>query len=57
MCIQKTFHDNGQTAVEETYSPLDERARTRLVARKQWDEGGKLLADDEILEDGSRKRR
>lgn len=55
--IQKTFHENGQTAMEETYSPLDERARTRLVARKQWDEAGKLLADDEILEDGSRKRR
>jgi antitoxin component YwqK of YwqJK toxin-antitoxin module len=55
--LQQAFYPNGKIAVEETYSPLDDRNRSRLVARKEWDESGKLMADDEILEDGSRKRR
>ncbi len=55
--VQQSFHSNGKPAQEDTYSALDERGRTRLVARKQWDESGALLADDEVLEDGSRKRR
>jgi antitoxin component YwqK of YwqJK toxin-antitoxin module len=55
--LQQTFHPNGKVAIEETYSPLDDRNRSRLIARKEWDESGKLTADDDILEDGSRKRR
>jgi antitoxin component YwqK of YwqJK toxin-antitoxin module len=53
---QQAFHGNGQLAVEEQYAEPDARGRTRITARKQWDESGKLLADDVILEDGSRKR-
>ena len=55
--VQQAFHDNGKLAVEDTWSNPDDRGRTRLIARKQWDETGRLLADDEILEDGSRKRK
>ncbi|WP_298209923.1 hypothetical protein [Acidovorax sp.] len=54
---QQTFHDNGRLAVEEQYSAPEARGRARLTARKQWDETGKLLADDTILEDGSRQRK
>jgi len=54
--VQQAFHDNGKLAVEDTWSNPDDRGRTRLIARKQWDETGRLVADDEILEDGSRKR-
>lgn len=55
--LQQSFHANGAVAVEDTYSKPDEHGRTRLVARKQWDQNGSLQSDDEILEDGSRKRR
>lgn len=54
---QQTFHENGRLAVEEQYSDPDARGRTRPTARKQWDETGKLVADDTILEDGSRQRK
>ncbi|HOZ63927.1 MAG TPA: hypothetical protein PK497_05925 [Burkholderiaceae bacterium] len=54
---QQAFHDNGKLAFEDTWSAPDERGRTRLIARKHWDESGRLIADDEILEDGSRKRK
>ena len=54
---QQAFHENGRLAVEEQYSDPDARGRTRPTARKQWDETGKLLADDTILEDGSRQRK
>lgn len=52
---QQAFHDNGRLALEEQYSDPDGRGRTRLTARKQWDDTGKLTADDTILEDGSRQ--
>lgn len=55
--VQQAFHDNGRLAVEELYAEPDARGRSRVTARKQWDEAGKLLADDVILEDGSRKQR
>lgn len=55
--LQQSFHANGKVAVEDTYSKPDEQGRTRLVARKKWDQNGKLRSDDQILEDGSRKRR
>lgn len=54
---QQAFHENGRLAVQEQYSDPDARGRTRLTARKQWDETGKLMADDAILEDGSRQRK
>ncbi|WP_242421881.1 hypothetical protein [Acidovorax sp. GW101-3H11] len=54
---QQAFHDNGRLALEEQYSAPDGRGRTRLTARKQWDDTGKLTADDTILEDGSRQRK
>ena len=53
---QQSFYPNGQTATEDTYSPIDDRGRTRLIARKQWNDTGKLLSNDEILKDGSNKR-
>ena len=55
--LQQSFHINGKVAIEEIFSKPDEQGRTRLVSRKQWDQSGKLQSDDEILEDGSRKRR
>jgi antitoxin component YwqK of YwqJK toxin-antitoxin module len=55
--VQQSFYNNGKLAFEDTYSSPDERGRTKLVARKQWDESGKLTDDDELLEDGSRKKR
>jgi antitoxin component YwqK of YwqJK toxin-antitoxin module len=54
--LQQSFHANGKVAVEDTYSKPDEHGRTRLIARKQWDQNGKLQSDDDILEDGSRRR-
>lgn len=55
--IQQQFHANGRVAQEDRYTAPDNRGSTRLEARKQWDESGKLLADDTILEDGSRQRK
>ncbi len=57
--VQQIFHDNGKLSVEATFSapvPGNRRA-TRMTGRKEWDASGKLIADDEILEDGSRQRR
>lgn len=53
--VQQGFHRNARLAQEDTYSEPDERGATRLLERKTWDEAGQLTADDEILEDGSRK--
>ncbi len=55
--LQQYFYANGKLRREETYGEPDSRGRTRMLARKEWDEAGKLTADDEILEDGSRKRK
>ena len=54
---QQIFYSNGKLRAEMTYSDGDARGRTRIIARKEWDESGKLTADDEVLEDGSRKRK
>ena len=54
---QQAFHTNGRLAVEEQYGASDARGRTRLTARREWDEAGTLMADDIILEDGSRQRK
>lgn len=54
---QQHFHPNGRLGREDRYTAPDARGRTRLEARKQWDESGKLTADDTILEDGSRQRK
>lgn len=55
--LQQYFHGNGKLRTETTYGDADARGRTRVIARKAWDESGKLIADDEVLEDGSRKRK
>ncbi|MES2611455.1 MAG: hypothetical protein V4679_14510 [Pseudomonadota bacterium] len=55
--VQQQFHANGRVAQEDRYTAPDARGRTRLEARKQWDDSGKLVADDTILEDGSRQRK
>ncbi len=55
--VQQQFHANGRMAQEDRYTAPDARGRTRLEARRQWDESGKLAADDTILEDGSRQRK
>ena len=55
--LQQIFYGNGTIALEERFSAPDTRGRTRLEARKAWDENGRLTADDEILEDGSRQPR
>jgi antitoxin component YwqK of YwqJK toxin-antitoxin module len=55
--LQQYFYGNGKLRREETYGEPDTRGRTRVLARKEWDETGALTADDEILEDGSRKRK
>ncbi len=55
--VQQGFHRNTRLAQEDTYSAPDAQGTTRLIARKTWDEGGQMTADDEILEDGSRKRK
>lgn len=54
--LRQVYFDNGNIMREDTYSEADTRGRTRLTKRKEWDESGKVTADDEILEDGSRKR-
>lgn len=55
--VQQQFHANGRVAQEDRYTAPDARGRTRLEARRQWDESGKLVADDTLLEDGSRQRK
>lgn len=47
----RDWHANGKLAAEGRY------VNGRLVERRLWDEHGTLTADEEILEDGSRKRR
>ena len=54
--LQQVYYNNGKPMREDTYGEPDSRGRSRLVKRKEWDESGKVVADDEILEDGSRKR-
>ena len=55
--LQQYFYASGKLRREDTYGEADARGRARVLARKEWDETGKLTADDEILEDGSRKRK
>lgn len=55
--LLQQFYASGKLRSETTFGEPDARGRTRVVARREWDESGKLVADDEILEDGSRKRR
>lgn len=73
--VEKSFHENGNPAVEITYrhGKRDGLARAwhpngklaveltyvaeRITARKEFDENGTLIKDEEYLEDGSRRRR
>jgi antitoxin component YwqK of YwqJK toxin-antitoxin module len=47
----RRWHANGKLAVEAVY------AADRVTAMKEYDETGRLVRDEEYLEDGSRKRR
>ncbi|MEO7108003.1 MAG: hypothetical protein ABIZ09_16635 [Rhodoferax sp.] len=48
--VHQTFFANGKQQLEDTYDAKGKRAR-----QKVWDESGKLVSDDELFEDGSRK--
>ncbi|MDR7306351.1 hypothetical protein [Rhodoferax saidenbachensis] len=48
--VHKSFFDSGKLELEEHYDDKGNVKRQRL-----WDETGKLLSDDELFEDGSRK--
>ena len=50
MGVHKFFFDNGKPELEEHYD--DQGA---LKRQREWDESGKLLRDDAVFEDGSRK--
>ena len=48
--VHKFFFDNGKPELEEHYDN-----KGNLKRQREWDESGKLLSDDELFEDGSRK--
>nr|WP_315475544.1 hypothetical protein [uncultured Undibacterium sp.] len=48
--IHKTFFDDGKISYEEHHDK-----NGKVFRQKRWDESGKLIADDEVFEDGSRK--
>ena len=48
--VHQTYFDNGQLAQENTYDDKGHVQRQRV-----WDDAGKLLSDDVLYEDGSRK--
>lgn len=48
--VHKAFFDNGKLEEEDHYDDKGNVKRQRV-----WDESGKLLSDDELFEDGSRK--
>ncbi len=57
--LQRYYDERGQLRREDNYSspPAGSRERSRLLSRKTWDEGGRVVSDDEFFEDGSRKAR
>lgn len=57
--LQQYFFSNGKLQREEQFGEPDSAGvgRSRILSRKEWDEAGKLVADDEVLEDGSRRRK
>lgn len=48
--VHTVFHANGKPEREETFD-----AKGNMARQKVWDEAGKLVSDDELFEDGSRK--
>jgi len=46
----QTFFANGKPEHEDSYD-----AKGKATRQKVWDESGKLVSDDEVFEDGSRK--
>ena len=48
--VHKSFFASGTTEREETFD-----AKGNMSRQKVWDESGKLVSDDEVFEDGSRK--
>ncbi|MDZ7919701.1 hypothetical protein [Rhodoferax sp.] len=48
--VHQFFFDNGKPELEEHYDN-----KGTLKRQREWDVSGKLLSDDELFEDGSRK--
>ena len=48
--VHQVWFTNGKLEEEDTYD-----AKGNLARQKLWDESGKLLSDDALFEDGSRK--
>ena len=48
--VHQTFFANGKPEREDSFDTKGKATRQKL-----WDESGKLLSDDEVFEDGSRK--
>jgi antitoxin component YwqK of YwqJK toxin-antitoxin module len=48
--VHTQFFANGKPEHEDAYD-----AKGKIARQKVWDESGKLLSDDELFEDGSRK--
>ena len=48
--VHQTFFASGKPEREDSFD-----AKGRATRQKVWDESGKLLSDDELFEDGSRK--
>ncbi len=48
--VHQTFFANGKPEREDSFD-----TKGKITRQKVWDESGKLLSDDELFEDGSRK--
>ncbi|QTN28207.1 hypothetical protein HZ993_23740 [Rhodoferax sp. AJA081-3] len=48
--VHQTFFANGKPEREDSFD-----TKGKATRQKVWDESGKLLSDDEVFEDGSRK--
>lgn len=57
--MQQYFFSKGKLQREEQFVEPSSAGvgRSRVSSRGEWDEAGTLVADDEVLEDGSRRRR
>ncbi len=49
------FHASGTLIAERNYQLVVADANGKIARQKVWDESGKLVSDDELFEDGSRK--
>lgn len=57
--LQQYYFANGKLQREELFGEPGSAGtgRSRVLSHKEWDDTGKLVADDEVLEDGSRRRK